>query len=576
VRRLNVGLILIAFVLSLFAGRLVQLQGLESKKYAKLAMSESLQTVDIPAVRGDITDAGGNPLAMSVESDLIYADPETIEASDRAHVADSLATTLGLNETTVLAEISQPGSQYVEITRNVPPDQARMISAMNLQGIGMTPQYTRVYPNGALAANLIGFVSPTGPGGALAGGDGLESGLNSILAGRTGEERVEMSMDGQVIPTGVDEVVKRPVQGKGVRLTILRDLEWKAQQAIDAQVKSTHSLSGTVIVMNPHNGQVLAMASAPTYDPAKYGSATEQELGNPAVEDAYEPGSTNKVITASAVLQDGGVTPTTAFNVPDVINRDGTAFHDSEYHATEQLTFAGVLAQSSNVGTIEASEHVSRQTLYDYMRAYGYGQPTGVGLPGENVGSLLPVAKWSGITRYTVAFGQGVSVNALQVASVYATIANDGIRVAPTLVAGYTDSKGNFAPVAPPSSRRVISAYTASEIREMLAGVVSKDGTAPVADIPGYDVAGKTGTAQRVNPKTGSYAGGGYTASFVGFAPGDDPQLVCEVVLQKPQGDYYGGDVAAPVFKDVMQFALQSLKIPPTGTPRPMIKIFAN
>jgi cell division protein FtsI (penicillin-binding protein 3) len=328
--------------------------------------------------------------------------------------------------------------------------------------------------------------------------------------------------------------------------------------------------------MDPRDGRMLAMASAPGYDPNHYTRSEPDRWGSPLVQEAYEPGSTGKVVTAAAAMEKGGVTPQTPFTVPDRIRRFDRTFSDSHDHPTERLTFAGVLATSSNVGTILASERISPQTLYQSLRSFGFGEKTGIGLPGETAGQLMPPDKWSGTDRYPIAFGQTMSVNAVQMASVYATIANDGVRAAPTLIAGTTGKDGAFTPAPRGQSRQVISASTARAIRDMLEGVTSPEGTAPKAKIPGYRVAGKTGTADIVNPQCGCYDGSGYTASFAGFAPADDPQLVVQVVLQGPtKGSHYGGDAAAPVFKDVMSFALQTRKVPPTGSRAPIIKIHA-
>jgi cell division protein FtsI (penicillin-binding protein 3) len=300
-------------------------------------------------------------------------------------------------------------------------------------------------------------------------------------------------------------------------------------------------------------------------------------LSNRALADVYEPGSTSKVMTAAAVLQEGVVTPSTPFAVPGQISRGGKIFHDSHPHGVEDLTFAGVLAKSSNVGSIMASESITSQQLSGTLRECGFGRKTGLPLPGETPGLLTPPAKWSGTDRYPIAFGQTVSVNAVQMASVYATIANGGVRVAPTLVAGTVGEDDAFTPAPAPARKQVISARTARQISDMLEGVTTDEGTAPKAQIKEYRVAGKTGTAEIVNPRCGCYDGGGYTASFAGFAPADDPRLVVQVVLQKPKrGSHYGGDVAAPVFKDVMSFALQSEKIPPTGSRPPIIQIHAR
>ncbi|WP_141586636.1 penicillin-binding transpeptidase domain-containing protein [Actinomadura sp. WMMA1423] len=570
-KRLNVGLLVVAFVLSLFAGRLVQLQTIESDKYTEQAMLQRMREITLPAVRGDITDAQGNPLAMTVEARAIFADPSLIKADKRRPIVDALAPALGLNPATLLKQISKPDTRFVYLAHGVRPDQARLVSSWNFLGIGTLPEYRREYPNDSLAAGVIGFVNDTGRGAA-----GLESSMNDVLAGKAGWQRVEISPEGQHIPMGEDQ--KRPsVPGRGIRLTLQRDLQFKAQQAIEQQVRATRAKSGTVIVMDPRTGRLLAMASAPGFDPNDYADSDRSRWGSPLVQDAYEPGSTGKVVTAAAVMEHGGVTPQTPYTVPDRIKKWDVVFHDSHDHAPERLTFAGVLAKSSNVGTIMASESINEQQLYRTLRDFGFGRRTGLPLPGETPGLLVPPNKWSGTDRYPIAFGQTVSVNAVQMASVYSTIANGGVRVAPNLVAGTVGEHDRFTPAPEPEREQVISAKTARQISDMLEGVTTDEGTAPKAQIKGYRVAGKTGTAENVNPRCGCYSGGGYTASFAGFAPADDPRLVVQVVLRDPRrGSHYGGDAAAPVFKDVMSFALQSERIPPTGSKPPIIEIRAR
>ncbi|WP_433325020.1 peptidoglycan D,D-transpeptidase FtsI family protein [Spirillospora sp. CA-294931] len=571
IKRLNVGLLVVAFVLSLFAGRLVQLQTIESGTYTERAMTQRLRKIDLPAVRGDITDAQGKFLAMTIEARGVFADPFVIKPEKRQQIVNALSPMLGLDPAHVMKVISRTGSRFEYLARGVRPDQARLVTAQKFLGIGVLPEYKRMYPNDSLAAGVIGFVNATGEGGA-----GLEHSQNKLLAGRNGWQRVEISPEGQHIPMGEDQ--KQPsVPGRGLRLTLLRDVQHKAQQAIEHQVRATGARSGSVVVMDPRNGQLLAMASSPGYDPNNYGKAGQARWGNPIVQEAYEPGSTGKVVTAAAVMEKGGVRPDTPFIVPDKIKKYDRTFNDSHHHPTQHLTFAGVLATSSNVGTIMASERIPPQTLYDFLRQFGFGTRTGVGLPAETAGQLKPPSQWSGTDRYPIAFGQTVSVNALQMASVYATIANGGVRVTPNLIAGTTGENDAFSAAPAPRQQRVVSAETARQIRDMLEGVTSKEGTAPKAKIPGYRVAGKTGTAEIVNPSCGCYQGGGFTASFTGFAPADDPQLVVQVVLQDPKkGSHYGGDAAAPVFKDVMSFALQTRKIPPTGSKPPIVKIYAR
>ncbi|ROO83957.1 peptidoglycan synthetase FtsI [Actinocorallia herbida] len=568
-KRLNAGLLIIAFVLSLFAGRLVQLQGIDSGKYEALAMDQRLRRIELPAVRGTITDASGRPLALTQEARGVFADPSLIDPAKRTEVAARLSSMLGLDVQKVLEAISTPDSRYVVLAHSVTPEKGRLVLSLGYRGIGVVPESRRSYPSDAVAANVVGFVNQAGDGGA-----GLEYAQNKLLKGVPGWQRVEISAgDGQHIPMGEGQT-QEPVPGQGLRLHLDQDIQWEAQTALADAVKEFKAESGTVVVMTP-DGRVLAMASVPTFDPNEYAKADSSELQNRVVQEAFEPGSTGKVITAGALLEEGLVTPESTFDVPDHLWKYDKKFKDSHEHETyKNITFGGILAKSSNVGTIMASENLPDDKLYNYLTAFGFGAETGVGLPGETRGLLHPPSTWSGTDRYPISFGQTVSVNSLQMASVYATIANGGVRVTPTLVAGTLDEDGAFTAAPAPASRRVISEATSHQLIRMLEGAVGREGTAPAAQIPGYRVAGKTGTAERYVEKAGGYKG--YTASFAGMAPADDPQLVVQVVLQDPKKKYYGGDTAAPVFQKVMSFALKSRKVPPTGTVAPTLKMFAD
>jgi len=568
-RRLNAALLMMAFVLSLFAGRLVQLQGINSEKYAAAAIEQRLRKIELPAVRGTITDAEGNLLALTQEAHGIFADPTRVDPAKKTEIAARLSSMLGLDPATVLERLGKKGTQYVPLAHQVTPERTKLVMSLGYRGIGQVPESRRSYPADSVAANVIGFVNQDGDGG-----EGLEYAYNKLLKGEDGWQRVEISaVDGQHIPMGEGQT-KEPVPGRGLRLTLSQDIQWKAEEAISAAVRKRKAESGTVVVMTP-DGRILAMASYPTFNPNEYSKASPEQLSNRAVGEAFEPGSTGKVITAAALLEEGLVTPETPFTVPDRIRKYDRVFKDSHDHKPwRNITFGGILAKSSNVGTIIASESLSDERLHAYMTAFGFGAATGVGLPGENPGMFKTPDKWSGTDRYPISFGQTISVNALQMAGVYATIANGGVRVTPTLVAGTLDEEGDFTPAEEPESRRVISEDTARQLIRMLEGATTNEGTAPLARIPGYRVAGKTGTAERYLESSGGYKG--YTASFVGMAPADDPQLVVQVVLQDPKPKYYGGEVAAPVFKEVMEFALKTRKVAPTGTAAPTLKMFAD
>ncbi|HZP50311.1 penicillin-binding protein 2 [Actinocrinis sp.] len=574
-RRLRVGMITMAFILSLFGGRLFQLQAMDSAGYGASASAERTQDYVLTATRGSILDSAGQPLAESVDAVDITADPVQIRSlkQDPAVYASKLAALLGdppgnVDVLALRTKLSNVTTRYVLLASQVTPQVWNQIKALGLSGVYGVPHAKTVYPSGPLASNVVGFLDGTGKGAA-----GLESAYNSTLAGKNGRISYQAA-DGTEIPTaGINE--QAPVPGTSIETTIDSSIQWAAQQAIDAQVAKSKAESGTVVVMDPRTGAVLALATSPSYDPSNLAAANPADLGDRAVSEVYEPGSVAKVITMAAAIQQGVATPTTRVVVPGAILREGTVFHDDTSHGTEQLTLTGVLAESSNIGTIETSDRFGPnrdQILYRYLTQFGFGQPTGLHLPGESPGLLAPPSKWSGSQRYTIPFGQGLSVNAVQATSVFATIADAGVRVTPNLVKGYVDANGHFTAAPAAQRTQVVSASTAHQVEQMMESVVSEKGTAPAAKIAGYRVAGKTGTANRFDSRCNGYCG--YTASFIGFAPADNPQLVVSVVIQNPtSGPYFGGSIAAPVFQKVMSFALQSKAIPPTGTKPPDLPV---
>lgn len=542
-------------VLSLIGGRLLQLQGVDRSTYAASAADQRLHTITLPATRGAITDRDGQPIAETVDARNIVADPSQI--SDPAAVATALAPVLNLPEGVLESKLSVTG-QYALLASEVPPAEGDAVVKLKQPGITTVDASKRIYPEGTLASNVVGFVGADGTGLG-----GLELSEQKALAGSSGVERYQVGEDGVPIPGG-NAVEKAAVPGQGIRLTLQRDIQFEAQRAITAQVKATNALSGTVVVENPQTGQILALAVAPGFNPNNLAKANPANLGDPAVIDTYEPGSVIKAVTVSAALQQGKVTPYSDFVIPNTYSYGGTVFHDAESHGTEHLTLTGILAYSSNIGAIQIAKRLGPQTLYHYLRDYGFGQTTGLGLPGETAGELLPLSQWSGTTLPTLAFGQGgLTVSALQVAQLYSTIANSGVRIDPSIIAGTTGSDGKYVPAPAKPRKRVISAKVAAEMRRILESVTTNEGTAPAARIPGYRIAGKTGTANRSNGH-GGYSGAGYTATFVGMVPANAPKLVCEVVLERPTRGYYGGQVAAPVFKSVTSFALRTLGIAPT------------
>jgi cell division protein FtsI (penicillin-binding protein 3) len=580
--RLRSGLVLLGAVVLLLAGRLVQLQGLQPAAYADRAGAQRTHVVVIPAVRGEVLDRDGNPLALSVVAKNVYAEPRVLKqatcqkgaraACDAHGVAAAVAPLLGLDTATVEQKLSSD-RPFLYLVRSVTPDVAKRVMALDLPGIGTESTTRRVHPSHDLAAGVLGFTDYAGVGKM-----GVELAYQSVLAGTDGRTTAQFDRFGRVIPTGSDHH-RDAVPGKDVQLTLDRDLQWYAQQLLAQQVAATRAKNGTVVVMDVRTGELLALATAPSFDPDNRTGAAAGVIGDPAISDVYEPGSVNKVITAAAALQAGLVTPATVVEVPPTYKVASHVLHDAEKHGVERLTFAGVLAKSSNIGTVKVAQQVGPARLYAMMRAFGFGERTGVGLPGESRGLIPAPADWSGTSIGTIPIGQGISVNALQMASVYATIANDGVRVAPTILKSVRDNAGHVTPAPAPARRQVVSPTIAAQIRAMLESVVSEQGTAPAAAIPGYRVAGKTGTAQRVatsGPRAGHYDGT-YTSSFVGMAPADAPRFVTAVVLQGTGSHgYYGGVVAAPLFGKVMGFALRSYDVAPTGTRPVPLKLTAD
>ena len=572
-RRIRFLLLTGLFILSLFGAQLFRLQGLDASSMANAALKSRLSIVAVPALRGDITASNGEVLATSVARSNVTADQTAVPTYSKkvngvtvkvgvAGAAADLAPILGKS----VAELSvalKGVRRFVYVDKDISMAQWAKVQALRIPGIYSEATSKRSYPTSSAAASLVGWVGADGsPGG------GLELLLNKQLQGRPGVSTYERSADGRTITTGEQQITSA-VPGFDVRLTVDSDLQWFAQNAIAQKVDETRALSGTVVVMNVKTGQLAAVASYPSFDPNNIAKATG-DLNNNAFGEAFEPGSTAKVMTAAAAIQEGVATSATSVAVPDRLSRADQLFRDSHEHGVENLTFAGVIAQSSDIGTMMVGEKVPPATLEKYFRSFGVGQPTGINFPGETPGIFAKSQSWSGSQRYTVMYGQGLSVNAIQDAGVFQTVANGGVRVPPSLVASTKSADGTVTPTPPAKGVRVISASTATTLSQMLEFVVSDNGTAVAATIPGYRVAGKTGTANRVGAN-GRYSG--YTASFIGFAPADKPQFVVAVILQNPLNGIYGGSVAAPVFKDVMTYALQEFGIPPTGTSPPVMKL---
>lgn len=548
---------LLVLLTALFLGltgvmaRLSVLQVREGDSYEARGYTQRLRTFTLPAQRGSILDASRQPMALSVEARNVYADPRFVVDPDAA--AAAIAPVLGLRVASVRRSLTAPGS-FAYVARQVDLSAAQRLEAMELPGIGFLPVPKRSYPDGPLAAQVLGYVGIDGDGLA-----GLEYQYQAVLEGTPGQLRQEISPSGQPIASGVDEM-SAPVPGRDLVTTLDRQFQYQVQAALAATVRANHAKGGTVIVMDPKTGDVSAMASYPAFNANAFTQADEATRRNTALVDAFEPGSVNKVITAAAAIEEHAVALNRRFEVPDHMLVSGFTIHDSHPHPIEQMTLGDIIAESSNIGAAKVAQQVGAPTMSSYLARFGFGRATGTGFPGETPGVVPPIADWSEASLATIAYGQGLAVSPMQMASVYATIANDGVWVQPRLVSGAIDGDGAFHAGDAAPTRRVISSATADTVTRMLASVV-QDGTGTLAQIPGYQVAGKTGTALKVDPKTGRY-GRKYVASFIGFLPASDPQVVIAVVIDEP-ATIYGGVASAPLFQQLARYSIQRLGITP-------------
>ena len=560
--RLRTGFVFIAVVLSFFGARLVQLQGVSPEKYATLAASEGgTVTVELPADRGRILDRDGKPLADSVDGRMVVADP-SMTRPKAPRLARFLSTHLHVDYFQTLRALQQKNSRFAYIARRVPAslaldvvDQAR---TAGFKGLDTRDDPVRSYPDHDVAANLVGFMGTDGP---LAG---LELAFNRQLAGTAGSETYEVGA-GNRIPLGRSTVVPAH-NGTDLHTTIDEDLQWYTQRVLRQTVLGARGDSGFAVVMDSHTGEILSLADYPTYDATNPQASPVKDRNSLAMTSPYEPGSVEKVLTLSSLIDAGKVTDHTRLVVPGQLKSGDRIIHDWFSHPTLKMTLAGVIAQSSNIGTAMASRHFETGQLRQYLTRFGLGQRTDIGVTGETPGLLPSSAAWTGMTQDRIAFGQSVSVNGVQMAAAVNTIANGGVRVSPSLIQGSaTNNLGQSVGTDDATTRRVVSANAAHQMTAMMERVVNPDvGTAPGAQVPGYVVAGKTGTAQRVGPRCACY-NGQFTVSFAGFAPADNPRFTVYVVVQNPRNGGGGGSVAGPAFSKIMGFALRRYGVPPTG-----------
>jgi cell division protein FtsI (penicillin-binding protein 3) len=554
------GLVILVALLLVVVGRLAVVQGVDGAEYANAAQQDRLRTFAVPALRGQVLDRHGAPFAYTLDASMVTADPTLVE--DPSGTAEQLGDLLRVPVPTLTRQLSGDG-RYVELAEEVPPETTEAVEALELPGIFFEPDPVRTYPAGAVGGQVVGYVGSEGTGLA-----GIEYRYQDQLGGTPGTRRVEVGSGNHPIPSGIDESTPA-VDGSSVTLTIDQDLQYVTEQQLAKACADGATSRGSAVVLDVHTGEVRAMASCPGFDPAQAGRTDPDLLGNPAVQDVFEPGSVMKAVTMAAALEEGVATPGSVLTVNGHIEAGDRTVYDAHDHAPIAWTVTGILAKSSNVGTIMLAREVGDATLEQYLRAFGIGSRTGIELPGESPGIFQPSADWDPGRAANVPIGQGVSVTTLQMASVYQAIANDGVRVEPRVVHSLTAPDGTVTEAPGGARARVVSEDTADDLAYMLEAVVGPEGTAPLARIDGFRVAGKTGTAQRANPETGGYAGGGYVTTFAGFAPADDPQYVVAVDLERPTSSAEGGQVAAPVFAEVMRQALVAGGVAPTGAPRP-------
>jgi cell division protein FtsI (penicillin-binding protein 3) len=549
-RRIRLFLAVLAFA---FAGLLLRatwLQSVRAESLSSMGRTQHRESVTIPAGRGTIFDRSGLELALGERATTVYANPMQIVNPRRAALA--VQRTLGVNADKIFPSLADRTHGFVYVERQADPTRAAALQRLKLPGFGFYPEERRNYPQGSVAAQILGFVGTDGTGLS-----GLEFQFNRVLAGRPGKETVVKDPSGQVI----DVEGERPeVPGRDVYLTLDHSIQANAEEVLRETVRKWSAKSASAIVLDPRTGAILAMAVQPGYDANRFTSAAVDLQRNRTVTDTYEPGSTYKLITVAGALSERIVQPTTRFTLPYSLHVADRVIHDAEQRGTVNYSVAQILAHSSNIGAIKLAQLLGRTRLSSWITKFGFGRTTGIDFPGESPGIVLPPDKWSGSTIGNVPIGQGIAVTPVQMAAAYAAIANRGVWSRPHLV-------DHVAGGARPSlnRRRLVSPQIANQLMMMLKDVVA-EGTGQYAAMPGYQVAGKTGTAQKPDSH-GGYATGRYVASFVGIVPASRPRFVILVTVDEPHGAIWGGTVAAPAFQQIARFDLQYLEVPPDAAP---------
>jgi cell division protein FtsI (penicillin-binding protein 3) len=506
------------------------------------ALAQQVENFDVPARRGTITDRNGTELAVSEDSVTVYANPKVI--TDPAGTAQKLAPFLGKPYQDILESLSDRSKGFVYLARKLPLAKGELVKKLKVTGIGTTNEPRRVYPQGTMAAQLIGSVGVDNYGLS-----GLEQSLEKELHGTDGKRKIVNDAIGQPVSI-VDE--KRAEAGKSVRLTIDAAIQQRVESVLAGVGQTFKPKGATALVLDPRNGEILALANYPAVDPTDLSSGDPYSRQDRAVQASYEPGSTFKPVTVSGALEDHKVTPATTFDLPPALQVADRTIHDAEDRGYVSLSVAQILAQSSNIGAVKIGLRLGAQRFDHWVREFGFGGSTGIDLPGEAAGIVPHPKSYSGSSMGNLPIGQGLAVTPIQMAAAYEAIANGGVTHRPHVIAG-----------DPAPAHRIISARTAAQVSQMLEGVLGPGGTAEEAQVKGYTLAGKTGTAEKPDPVTGGYSKTKYFASFIGFAPAKNPRLLVAVMVDEPQGEIYGGQVAAPAFEKIVSFALPYLRIPP-------------
>lgn len=595
--RIVVGRLLLVGAILLATTRLVYVQAVDGSQLATAAEDQRITTVQIPAERGTISDTNGTALSFSVDVVALSARPKAMrsewDAAQRKlakqdeqtksydqhaeEIAAALEQKLGDRiDRRQVSEQLRSDRTFMYLDEKVKP---RVAATLRKQfpDLGQEKRSMRRYPAGRVGANVVGSANwrkdKQPPG--IKGITGLESTLNDKLAGKNGKRLVDTGNGSDVVIPGSQREVRPAVPGSDVRLTLDEDAQYKTQQLLDHYQNKVHAKGGSIVVLDAKTGRVVSLANGKNYDPNNPSTMTKRNIGDPAISVPFEPGSVGKMMTAAGAMQEGVVKPDDVLKVPGHIRVGGRTIHDDWSHPTQRYTFTGILAKSSNIGILKVANKLGKQRFAEYLKRFGVGQRTGVGLAGESPGFMPGIDNWSASTFGNLPFGQGYSMTTLQMASAYQAIANGGVRMPPRVIKSTTGPDGKVHKHQPPKGKRVVSERVADRLVSMLRSVTQDEpspnrGTAPSASVPGYQIAGKTGTAQQVDPKTHKYSNSRYTTTFAGLFPADHPRFVAAIMLDRPSGE--GGETAAPLFHDLTSYLTQRYNVPVSKGKSPTMK----